>query len=618
MVTNGLFTVLLDFGNQFPGTNRWLEIDVRTNGTGAFTTLSPRQSINPTPYAIYSTTAGTASTANAVAAANIVGTVPLAQLPSNLVTNGATGVNITGTFSGNGAGVTNLNIATNSGGTIALSGGFNPASSFIVGTGPRSVIAADVNGDGKMDLISANYGTNGTGNTLSILTNNGAGGFTLASTPVVGTGAYKVIATDVNGDNKMDLVCANFNGGSNNTLSILINNGTGGFTLSSSPIVGTGPDSVTAADVNGDGKMDLITANIGNGTIGIGTTLSVLTNDGTGGFVLASTLTVGLGPMGVVATDINGDNKMDLVSVNFYSSTLSLYTNSGNGSFVLSSTITVPPHPNAIAAADVNNDGKMDLVVSTPVNDSLLILTNNGSGTFGTNSTPGLVGPYLSDSDGVTAIATADLNGDGKVDLVCANYIFGTGNTVLVLTNGGNGNFALPLSLIVGGAPFSTIAADVNGDGKPDLISANTTSNTLSVLFNSPSISGNLFGALYGTGIIKSPMWNASTPINFTGGLIVNAGFSTGGGTLVITASGSGYTSGTLGPIGMNILLDGVVVETCQVNANVVNSHMAFVPKTFVRKGVPAGAHTITLQPLPNTLSNVADNYCVTIVEFPF
>ena len=70
VVSNGLFTVTLDFGNQFPGANRWLQISVRTNGTGAFTTLSPRQPLMPMPYAI---TAG-----------NVSGTVGVGNLPANV------------------------------------------------------------------------------------------------------------------------------------------------------------------------------------------------------------------------------------------------------------------------------------------------------------------------------------------------------------------------------------------------------------------------------------------------------------------------------------------------------------------------------------------------------
>jgi len=66
VVTNGLFTVTLDFGNQFPGADRWLGIGVRTNGGGAFTSLDPRQLLTPTPYAIYSSSANESATANAV------------------------------------------------------------------------------------------------------------------------------------------------------------------------------------------------------------------------------------------------------------------------------------------------------------------------------------------------------------------------------------------------------------------------------------------------------------------------------------------------------------------------------------------------------------------------
>jgi hypothetical protein len=71
-VTNGLFAVTLDFGNQFPGADRWLEIAVRTNGVGNFATLTPRQPLTPTPYAIRAASAGTATTATTATIANSV------------------------------------------------------------------------------------------------------------------------------------------------------------------------------------------------------------------------------------------------------------------------------------------------------------------------------------------------------------------------------------------------------------------------------------------------------------------------------------------------------------------------------------------------------------------
>ena len=98
-VSNGLFTVTLDFGaGLFNGQNRWLEIAARTNGSGGFTTLSPRQWVTPVPYAI--------------AAGSLLGPLTGSLLqgtyPGILTLNNAAN-QLTGSFTGNGAGVTNLN-----------------------------------------------------------------------------------------------------------------------------------------------------------------------------------------------------------------------------------------------------------------------------------------------------------------------------------------------------------------------------------------------------------------------------------------------------------------------------------------------------------------------------
>jgi hypothetical protein len=125
-VSNGLFTTTIDFGaGIFTGTSNWLQIAVRTNDTGSFITLTPRQQITPTPYAIYAPnagaalTAGTAGSASSVSAANITGTVALTQLPGAVVTsNNTTSVTLSGAFSGNGAGLTNLNPSGIAGGQV--------------------------------------------------------------------------------------------------------------------------------------------------------------------------------------------------------------------------------------------------------------------------------------------------------------------------------------------------------------------------------------------------------------------------------------------------------------------------------------------------------------------
>jgi hypothetical protein len=97
-VSNGLFTSTIDFGSGvFTGTNCWLDVAVRTNGADGFTELTPRQPVTPVPYAIFANTAS-----------NLIGTLPAAQLPAGVLTNGASGINLSGTFTGDGSGLTNV------------------------------------------------------------------------------------------------------------------------------------------------------------------------------------------------------------------------------------------------------------------------------------------------------------------------------------------------------------------------------------------------------------------------------------------------------------------------------------------------------------------------------
>src|ERR1051325_11711340 len=335
-VTNGLFTVPLNFGSApFDGSDRWVQVAVRPGASsGAYTNVTPRQQITTAPYAI-----------RALNATTFTGTISDTQLSTNVarlnsnevftgrVTFGNGSNNFAGTFSGNGAGVTNVEIGTLYAPGILTWGNFVSNSSPGAGAVPEAVVAADVNGDGKLDLISANYG-GGSGNTLSVLTNNGSGAFVLASSPMVGAGPEGVVAADVNGDGKPDLISANSGGGFGNTLTGLTNNGSGGFVLASSPTVGDTPISVTAADVNGDGKLDLICANFNANK------LTVLTNSGSGGCALSSSPTVAFQPASVVAADVNGDGRVDLISANYNAgsgNTLTVLTNNGSGGFVLAS-----------------------------------------------------------------------------------------------------------------------------------------------------------------------------------------------------------------------------------------------------------------------------------------
>jgi hypothetical protein len=159
-VTNGLFTTTLDFGDLFTGDPAWLAISVRTNGLGSYVALSPLQELAPTPYAIYSGNAGsalTAASANSVAASNIVGVVPLAQLPAQVLKNKESNVTLDGTFSGNGGGLTNLNAAQLTDG-LSIQQNSDGAPNLIAGSSVNfvagGVVGATIGGGGATNYLA--------------------------------------------------------------------------------------------------------------------------------------------------------------------------------------------------------------------------------------------------------------------------------------------------------------------------------------------------------------------------------------------------------------------------------------------------------------------------------
>jgi hypothetical protein len=350
-------------------------------------------------------------------------------------------------------------------------GTFQPQHTFAVGSYPRAVAVADLNGDGKPDLIIANEFDN----TVSVLLGNGDGTFQTQHTFAVGTGPDAVAVADLNGDGIPDLVVANGGVGPTgevvtNTMSVLLGNGDGSFKTQQTFDVGDNPDAVAVADLNGDGKPDLVVANVNNG-VGSGT-VSVLLGNGDGTFQTQHMVAVGSVPSAVAVTDLNGDGKPDLVVLNSFDNTMSVLLGNGDGSFQTPHTTAVGSHPSAVAVADLTGDGIPDLVVANTDDHTVSVLLGNGDGSFQTQ----LIFDVGSFPD---AVAVADLNGDGKPDLVAANA---NDTTVNVLLGNGDGSFQTRQTVDVGAFPDAVAVADLNGDGKPDLIVTNRNNKTVSVL----------------------------------------------------------------------------------------------------------------------------------------
>ena len=268
------------------------------------------------------------------------------------------------------------------------------------------------------------------------------------------------------------------------------------------------PDAVIAADLNGDGKVDVVTANQADNAI------SVLYGNGDGTFGAAQTFAVGAGPDAIVAADLNGDGKLDLVTANGGDNTISVLLASAGG-FAAAQSYAVGSDPDSVVAADLNGDGKLDLATANAGDNTISVLFGNGDGTFGA-AAPLPVGPHP------TSVVAADINGDGNPDLATANF---GDDTISVVLGNGDGTFEPQSQIGIGRMPYAIIAADLNGDGNMDLVTANRNDNTVSVLLgagNDSFLSPQSYGVggcpysvvaadLNGDGVLDLAVANASS-----------------------------------------------------------------------------------------------------------
>jgi FG-GAP-like repeat len=262
-------------------------------------------------------------------------------------------------------------------------------------------------------------------------------------------GNSQTVTADLNGDGKPDLVSANG--------TVLLGKGDGTFTTGTSlSVTGT---SIAEGDFNGDGKADLIIASSS-------TVLSVLLGNGDGTFQAAVTVNAGAALKSMVVGDFNGDGKLDVAGVNDTSG-LFVLLGAGTGSFnaASGSPITIPANT-LLVAGDFNGDGKIDLAYASSPNSGLSggVFLSNGDGTFtkGSSLTIGLAS--------VVSAGAADLNGDGKLDLVFSASTSSTNTTpaTVVLLGNGDGTFQAVASHLASGGTVAI--GDFNGDHKPDLV----------------------------------------------------------------------------------------------------------------------------------------------------
>ena len=348
----------------------------------------------------------------------------------------------------------------------------DPASLATTGGKPVALVVADFNNDTKPDIATADSG----GNDVTVFLNQGGGSFAAGQKFAVGNNPIGIVAGDFNGDGKTDLAVADQD---DNAVHILAGAGDGTFTLATTALSAAVPNGIAAFDFNGDHTTDIVVSDRNSKQI------TLFLSESGGRFAAGQTIDVDSLPNAITVADVNGDTKPDLLVANgdgngtTTDGSVSVLLGDGQGGFTPNGNFPALTNPTSLTVGDFDGDGSVDVMTANPGNSSGAILFGAGNGTFGPPA-------KLTPGGTPQAVASGDFNNDGLPDATFADAGSGAGaNEIAVLPGRGDSSFTAPLNLTADTAPQAVAAADLNADGKLDLVTVARDTNKLLVFLNS-------------------------------------------------------------------------------------------------------------------------------------
>lgn len=326
---------------------------------------------------------------------------------------------------------------------------FGPPAAFAHGgAAPADVALVDLDRDGLPDVLLLHQGTS----RLTVLPGGLGGALQPAVASTLGGSPAHLALGDLNGDRRPDLVTA---GSVVAELGVSLGDGSRSFPAITTRALADTARDLVLGDFDGDGRLDAAVAHATSAT------LTVVSGDGAGGFGAPRQIALpGIAGLLAVA-DFNGDTRLDLATSTGASLVVLLQT--AGGQFTTSTPValggTVGLAPAPLAVGDLDGDRDTDLVVWNRTTGEVMVLLGDGAGGFTVRETL--------PAAGTTALLLADLDVDGRLDLLLATA------TGVSARYGAAAGFGPAEALLAGGTAVTGLTvSDVDLDGLPDLVLA--------------------------------------------------------------------------------------------------------------------------------------------------